>query len=224
MNLKKINELIQNFKVVLPKKNKPEDLLLYEVTQNWQENWDLEQLDLLSSYNTSLENGFSRRLWVGQNYEPKKMMLKFLASDKEFVREMFRDLLNEEKDPMGRMDRFIFHCDSLLETFKEDNRSSIINRHFHDDGYKMVSLYLSLQYPDKYAYFDRVGFEKFLSFVQARYVPGIDDIDRYIKVGKIVFKIMVKDDNLFRLHKSRLTPACYQEPVMNLFYELIKGL
>jgi hypothetical protein len=224
MNLKKINELIQNFKVIVPKKDGPEDILIYQVTENWQKNWDLEALSFASVYSDSLENNFSRRLWVGENYEPKKMMLRFLEADKEFVREMFRDLFNEDKDPMGRMDRFVFHCDSLLQAFKETHRSSIINRHFHDDGYKMVSLYLSLMYPQKYAYYNREAFERFLHLVQAKFVSGLDDIERYIKVSRIVFNFMEKDGSLFEIHKNRLGPECYQGPSMNLFFEMIMAL
>lgn len=224
MNLKKINELIGEFKVVLKEKSSADDLLLYQLTENWQKSWDIDVLDLYQVYNNSLENWHTRRLWVGENYEPKKMMLEFLSTDREFVREMFRDLFNNEKEVMGRMDRFVFHCDSLLESYKEKNRSSIQNRHYHDDGYKILSLYLSLEYPENFSFFYRDGFEKFLSIVQAQFVSGINDIQRYFKVSKIVFNLMQKDAELMNTHFDRLDETCYQKPSMNLFFEMVNRL
>ncbi|MEZ4949380.1 MAG: hypothetical protein R2784_08335 [Saprospiraceae bacterium] len=205
MNLKKINELISVFKKDLldPAYSYPQTI--YEIQQNWQNEWDLEQLDFYAMYNSSLENRNTRRFWVGENYEPKKMMLEFIKMEKEFVREMFRDLFNTEKDLMSRMDRFVFHCDSLLEEYKSKNRSSIVNRHFHDDGYKMVSLYLSMEYPDSFAYFDRDSFERFLAAVDAKFVAGINDIERYSKVAKIVFGFMQKDPEFMAAHFQRIT-------------------
>lgn len=39
------------------------------------------------------------------------------------VRRAFQDLFNEEKDVAARADRFVFYCDDLLQTYKENIRS-----------------------------------------------------------------------------------------------------
>jgi hypothetical protein len=221
MNLKKINEQISLFKKDLLEPAYSYPQTIYEIQKHWQNLWDLEQLDFFEMYNTALENKTTRRFWVGENYEPKKMMLEFIKMEREFVREMFRDFFNNEKDLMSRMDRFVFHCDSLLEAYKSKNRSSVVNRHFHDDGYKMVSLYLSLEYPDSYAYFDRDSFENFLAKVDAKFVAGINDIERYSKVSKIVFGFMQKDHEFMVAHFQRLNDESYKGLSMNLFFEMI---
>src|SRR5690606_6359721 len=105
-------------------------------------------------YDQSLQNSQSRRLWVGENFFPKEMMLKFTGLQKEYVRLAFRDLFNESKDISGRMDRFIFYCDELLGEYKSVNPKSIENRHFHDENYHMISLYLAFEFTENYTFYD----------------------------------------------------------------------
>ena len=49
-------------------------------------------------------------------------MLRFLEHDRESVRVMFKDLFNENKDIIMRMDRFRFHCDELLADLQQKHK------------------------------------------------------------------------------------------------------
>lgn len=147
MNLQKLNSAVQQYKAFLKSEPQHDPYWKWESLRIFSENWDIEALDFRSMYDRSLQNSRTRRLWKRENYEPKDMMLKFIHLNSEFVRYMFQDLFNENKEVDGRVDRFVFHCDELLREYKETHPLSIENSHFHDDNYQMVSLYLAFRYP-----------------------------------------------------------------------------
>lgn len=211
MNLQLLTGAIDFFKDHLRSNRKKNHLYLYESQKNWQQTWDIENLDLKSTYDRSLQNSETRRLWVGDNYRPKEMMLRFMPMQKEFMRDMFRDLFNEEKDIIGRMDRFIFHSDILLEEFKNINRSSIENRHFHDDNYRIISLYLAFEFPEQYAFYQYQDFPEFLKRIGSKDLPKVNDLNRFFKVMRTVYKFMEKDGEVLDLHQKRLEPGRHFE-------------
>ena len=204
MNLKKLQEAIAHFKKHLRSKNRFDYLYLFEAQRNWQEAWDVGLPDLALVYDRSLQNTQTRRLWKRENYEPKAMMLKFIGLQEDLVRDMFGDLFDESKEIIGRVDRFLFHADVLLEAYKDKNRTTIENRHFHDDDYQIISLYLALEFPDLYAYYQFRSFRRFLVVIGSLDVPEINDLGRFFKVMRTVYKFLEKDEEVLSLHKSRL--------------------
>lgn len=204
MNLQELIGAIDFFKNYLRSNRRNNYLYLYESQKNWKNAWNIENIDLKLTFDQSLQNSETRRLWVGDNYRPKEMMLRFMSMQKEFTRDMFRDLFNEEKDVIGRMDRFIFHSDILLEEFKNINRSSIENRHFHDDNYRILSLYLAFEFPEEYAFYEYQDFPEFLKRIGTKDLPKVNDLNRFFKVMRTVYKFMEKDGEVLELHRKRL--------------------
>jgi hypothetical protein len=206
MNLQKLNHTIQEYKSYLKSHRQHDPYWKWESLKIFQENWDLEALDFRNMYDRSLENSRTRRLWKRENYEPKDMMLKFIGLNSEFVRYMFQDLFNENKEVDGRIDRFVFHCDELLREYKETHPRSVENSHFHDDNYQMVSLYLAFRYPELYAPYDFESFRKLLQLLGSMDVPKVNDVGRYFKVMRTVYKFLQKDGEVPDIHRQRLKP------------------
>jgi len=150
MQVKKVQEYFQRYKAFLKSKRASQHLYIWESQKIFQENWDLEAIDLAQMYDQSLQNSHTRRLWKKERHAPKEMMLKFANMQPDFVRQMFRDLFYEGISAEGRCARFIFYCDQLLEEYKKQNPHSIDNNHYHEDDYWMISLYLSFRFPDQY--------------------------------------------------------------------------
>lgn len=219
MNLQKLREAIDSFKDYLKSERRFDHIYMYESQKTWKEEWNIENIDLKSTYNLSLQNSETRRLWVGDNYRPKDMMMRFFSLQKELIRDMFRDLFDEEKDIVGRADRFIFHSDILLEEFKNINRSSIENRHFHDDNYQIISLYLAFEFPEAYAYYDFEVFQAFLNKLGVKNLPQVNDLNRYFKVMNTVYKFIEKDEELMLLHQRRLGEKHYSGKSLLLAFE-----
>jgi hypothetical protein len=162
-------------------------------------------------YDRSLENSRSRRLWKRESYEPKEMMLRFCELDREFVRHIFQDLFNENKDLDGRIGRFVFHCDELLAAWREVHPASKLNAHFHDDNYQIVSLYLAFRYPAQYLLFDFDSFRRLMELLGSRDVPTVNELGRYFKVMRTIFTFLKKNEEILALHSRRLTPGLHFE-------------
>ncbi len=223
MNLKKLQHYIAEYRKFLRRSRDYDGAFVWESQQIWQQTFDLDAADFSKNYATSLQNSYSKRLWKGDNYLPKEMMLKFSQMQPEFVRHMFKDLLNENKEITGRVGRFVFHSDELLKEYKEKNPRSNENNHFHDDDFHIVSLYLSFQYPDKYAIYEFNDFRKMLVKLGSTKIPEVNDFSRYAKVANTLYKLLSKDEDLMKFHKKRLdTDNLYQEESFLLVYDFIK--
>lgn len=222
MQLHRIREYIEAYRKWLPSQAARERLYYWESQRIWQEHWDLEAPDLRTVYDRSLDNSQTRRLWKREAYEPKRMLLEFLEMESEFVRPMFKDLFDESKSVDGRADRFVFYCDQLLEQYRKAHPLAIDTRHYHGDGYEMISLYLAFQYPDRYAPYQADRFLQLLQAVGAHNIPPVGDFARHCKVMRTLQTFLLKDEELMANHAQRLaSPALYQEPSLLLAFDFV---
>lgn len=184
-------------------------LLPWECLKNYQDNWDIEELDFGAMYDRSIHSNVSVRLWKRDGYFPKEVMMDFIALDKEFSRSMFRDLFDEAKDAEGRVRRFVYHCDIFLEELKKKHK--LASAHFHDDLY-MPSLYLGFQYPAEYTTYSYGLFRGFMEKLNAKNLPIVDDVERYFKVMKVIQKLLLQNEALEdKLNNWRKEKIYYQE-------------
>lgn len=223
MQLKKIQEALDQFKTHLASEAKEEHLYIYESQKIFQENWNLESTDPASMYNRSLNNSQTRRLWNRENYEPKRMMLEFWRMQPDFVKQMFQDLFDENKKVDGRVGRFVFYCDELLTEFLEKHPRSREGKHFHQDGYQIVSLYLAFRYPDQYSLYHFDRFKRLLNALGTPDMPATHDFERFCKVVKTLWGFMQKDEELIAAHRERLEEGKhYQGESLLPVYELMQ--
>lgn len=223
MQLKKIQEALDQFKTHLGSDAKEEHLYIYESQKIFQENWNLESSDPASMYNRSLNNTQTRRLWNREHYEPKRMMLEFWRMQPDFVKQMFQDLFDENKKVDGRVGRFVFYCDELLTEFLEKHPRSREGKHFHQDGYQIVSLYLAFRYPDQYCLYHFDRFKRLLIALGTPDIPATHDFDRFCKVVKTLWGFMQKDEELMAAHRERLEEGKhYQGESLLPVYELMQ--
>ena len=206
MNLRLLQDHIAVFRRRLETADDFPMLFAWESQQIFQDNWDLEADDLAAMYDASLQNSTNRSLWKGERYVPKEIMQLFLHTWPDFVRDMFKDLFNENKSADGRIDRFVFHCDELLREYRDMHADFIETRHYHED-YRMVSLYLAFRYPDQYAVYDHETFVTFLRKVGVQDIPQVADPARFFKVMRTVYSLMAKDQELLAAHYQRLEPG-----------------
>ena len=223
MQLKKIQEALDQFKVHLLSDAKEEHLYIYESQKIFQENWNLESSDPASMYNRSLNNSQTRRLWNREHYEPKRMMLEFWRMQPDFVKQMFQDLFDENKKVDGRVGRFVFYCDELLTEFLEKHPRSRESKHFHQDGYQIVSLYLAFRYPEQYCLYHFDRFKRLLVALGTPDIPATHDFDRFCKVVKTLWGFIQKDEALLAAHRERLEEGKhYQGESLLPIYELMQ--
>jgi len=207
MKVEKINHYKDKFKKHLHQLVEDytpyEEAYKYENLLNFQQNWDLGDLDFHSIFNKSFKSKISNKLWGGSKDSPKSMMLEFINLNKEFVRTAFRDLFNEEKDITMRINRFGFHCDQMLDQSLEAKKK--FNTHHHEDR-KMAALYLSFNAPELYTLFEYPIFKKTMELLDTRSVPEKFEIERYFKLSKGLNTLISKDEELMEWHKELIKP------------------
>lgn len=218
MVLDLINLYKEKYKLFLLDGQDYHELYKWESLQNFQDNWDIEAEDFLEMFNRSFSNQISSNLWASQFFYPKGAMIEFINLDKERVREMFKNLYNEDIDIEKRIDVFVYHCDEMRKIIEKSNPS--FKNHFHD-GYRMISVYLSFKYPMKYSIYKFTEFKYFMTLVRAKSIPGTNEIDRFFKVMRTIYNIISKDEELMNIHKElRKDPKYYQGETLLLAQDL----
>ncbi|MFK7771963.1 MAG: hypothetical protein AB8F94_07480 [Saprospiraceae bacterium] len=224
MNLQKIQQYISDYKKHLQATRDFEEGYKWESLQVFQNNWDIEAADFGKMYDASFQNSETRRLWKGDNFFPKEMMLKFIETAPDFVRNMFRDLFDENKDVENRISRFQFCCDSLLSEYKSKFPLTIENRHFHLENH-MISMYLCFRFPEQYSLFEYPAFKQAMINIGVTKVPTPFDITRFFKVARTLNTFLQKDQELVFLQKKKLrSPIHFKENTLllvNDFYIFI---
>lgn len=221
MNLKTLREQFGLFKTqYLPK---GEGVFLYEIPKHFSTHWNLEASNPKVMFEHCFQNSHTRRLWKREGFRPLEAMDLFWELDPEMVQNMFRDLFRETTAIDGRIGRFVFHSDQMLSIYRKANPASIFNSHYHDRDYWMISLYLSLRYPDQYCLYPDTAFRKVLALVQAKPIEtAMPDLERFFKVSRTLYALMKKEEGLIETHLERLDEKVhYTEPNLLLVYEFL---
>lgn len=188
----------------------------------FQEHWVTPNEETLPDiYDQCLKSKFTQRWWKREHYRPKEIMLQLIEADAELATIAWKDLFNPNADLDGRLARFSFYCDDLLKNHRQKNVRSVDANHQQDAA--VISLYLAGRFPDQYALYPGLNvFQSFCKAIGSPDIPAVDDLVRYMKVSKVVFTFLQRDDRFAKLlaqrnaaiHKVKVFP--YQ-----LSYELI---
>lgn len=219
MQLNKLQDYLNAYTRWLSSPAAEQRLYYWETQTIWQNKWDADTLDFAEMYDSCLQNNTTQRLWNREAYAPKQMLLAFMAMEPHFVHSMFKDLFNEDKETHGRADRFVFYCDQLLMQYRQANPQKFSLGHHHDDGYGMVSLYLSFQFPNVYAPYDAERQRQLLQNLGATKVPLAGDFPRHLKVMRTLQNFMNKKEDLLAAHQARLRPEHYAEESLLLAFD-----
>ncbi|MEO0339444.1 MAG: hypothetical protein AAF242_09525 [Bacteroidota bacterium] len=225
MQVKKIKAYMDGYREFLQNEDLVDKrMYIWESQKIFQENWDLEARDLQKMFNQSLQNSKTRRLWSRESYAPKVMMRHFAGLQPDFFRQMFLDLFNEEKSAEGRIGRFVFYCHEMLNAYLEKTPKSRERQHYHDDGYQMISIYLTFKYPMQYIPYRLDIFQNVLQKIGALDPPLTHDTERYFKVAQTLYKMLLKEEDIMEMHQARLLPMHYQEETLLLAYDFMYSI
>ena len=208
MKVHLIQKYLQEYLLHLKELNSFDQRFLWQAMDHFVDNWDIEALDFRQMFDLSFQNNQSLRLWKRENYFPKEMMLKLIDVDKETIRSIFRDLLNEEKDLNLRINRFVHHIDQMLMIVqRKDSKAST---HFHSD-LRFVFVYLAFCFPEKYPLYEGFNFTNFLIKVEARNIPKSHDPNIFKNLMKATRTLFQKDEKLMAYvgelnHQYQLNP------------------
>lgn len=179
--------------------------------------------DLKTRYDLALRSEISQRWWKRENYRPKEIMLMLIDADPELAGIAFKDLANETATLDGRLSRFNFYAEELLQMHRQ--RHPRATETYHHQDARMLSLYLAGISPEQYALYPGLEtFQIFCKKVGSPDIPIVDDLVRYNKVASIIFKFLQKQecykDLLIRRtdgrHKTKCIPNQITYEIINL--------
>ena len=224
MKTDKIHQLVESYASLRKAGNHWQGAWKWEVLNNFQNNWDLEDPDFAGMYDRSLQSLMSRRFWSETGYEPKTRMLEFINMQPDWTRHLFRDLFDESKSLEARIGRFLFGCDELMTEYREKNPTSRETSHHHED-YRMISLYLALRYPGEYAPYSFPVFVNTLKYLASKDIPQAHDFPRHVKVTKILNTFLSKDKSLMDTHAKAIRGSqFFQGDSLMIAYDMCNSI
>lgn len=197
--------------------------LAHEIVQAFHDHWSPPiPATLASVYDQCLHSSISQRWWKREHYRPKEIMLQLIAADPELATIAWKDLANNSAPLDGRISRFEYYCNELLQIHRQQHIRSVETYHHQDAA--MMSLYLAGLQPDRYMLYP--GLEAFAGFcreIGSPDIPRVDDLVRYMKVAAIVFTYLQRDESFEALigardashHKIKVIPG-------QIAYEVIR--
>lgn len=193
MKLHLLEDCIQRFLKVSKGRGDDSWPFMHSIVAHFNKVWfNNPDLSLKEKYEAALKSEISQRWWKRDNYRPREIMLKLFDADTELPEIAFKDLANENANLDGRLSRFNYYAEELLQITRRNNYKETETYHHQDAG--IVSLYLAGMFPDKYALYPGIDtFRNFCKTVGSPDIPVVDDLVRYSKVTNIVFKFLEKD-------------------------------
>jgi hypothetical protein len=179
--------------------------------------------NLKDVYEHCLQSEYSQRWWKRDQYRPKEIMLQLIEAEVDLAVVAWKDLSNESATLEGRLDRFDYYCNELLQIHRHKHIRSVESYHHQDAS--IISLYLAGMYPEKYVLYP--GLEVFQSFCRAigsPEIPVVQDLVRYMKIATIVFTFMKKNDKYQLLIQQR-EPSMHKVAIVPFLvsYEVIEA-
>lgn len=208
MNRDLIKQYIEHYKNDFEKVNQKE-IYKWKAVKCFQDFWDIEANDFSEMLTSSI--ALTGNLLKSGNYYAFKMIQLYSERKPEVVRDLFKYLYNEDLD--------LYH---RIKSFRDGIR--VINNDlfsgynsFQDD--RAIVVYLTLRYPERYFFYKYEMFKSFSTKVQLSYYPimgRVENIGYFNNYCDLVKFEISQDQDLLKLHKSRITNDCYYDDNFNI--------
>jgi hypothetical protein len=83
------------------------------------------QQSLKEIYDHCLRSEISQRWWKREQYRPKEIMLDLIDADPELATIAWKDLANDTATLDGRLSRFEYYCNELLQIHRQKHFRSV---------------------------------------------------------------------------------------------------
>lgn len=176
--------------------------------KHFQDNWDIDAADFSAMLRRSIElhDNLMDTDWVYAGDRIREMAE--LAP--ETVRQMFRDLYDESKSVVDRVNRFSNEAEKIRKTYRDEEWKS------HYQNVTTISTYLWSEYPDKYYIYRYQVCKDVASFLESDFkVKKGAKAEVLLEFNAFYDEIasyLMNDPATIDLISSALTPQCYPDP------------
>ncbi|MBK9736887.1 MAG: EVE domain-containing protein [Saprospiraceae bacterium] len=156
----------------------------------------------------------------GQFY-PVKMIEQFFDIDAKDVISQFDILFDETKELDGRIQSFIDFNAAYLPKLREVKPDDNIENHYHGD-LRAISLYLTLQYPEKYFLYKHSMNKAFAEVFELPNIKGgqVSNYERYLSLCNEILDFIKSDSAFIALYKEFCSiPGHYSDDYLHLLVQ-----
>lgn len=178
----------------------PDEMYKWRAVQCFQEHWNLKSENFAEMLRNSLAQAHNL---LDTNYAyPSKMIAYFAEKEPDTVREMFRQLLDSERDVVERIQTFEQRSDELLVKYKHKDS---MKRHYQSD--RAIGTYLFFAQPSQYFLYQYEKLKDFLSETGMNVPCKMGDkqnVLTYQEVANRVLSCIQQDTELLNMIEAKL--------------------
>lgn len=203
----RFQELFEEYKSELKGARWDDEKFKWQAIKGFQDHWDIEAVDFCTMLKNSLDKTFN--LLASTHYFPGKMIKEFAEKEPETVRQMFKNLFDENKDLCDRIVSFKVQSKQLVNKYCDPGKSD-----FQTEN--TITTYLWLRYPDKYYIYKFEEAKSLSKELKTSYVFKAGDyqnnVENFIRLYDELSKELCKDEELKQIVQSKLEDDCYDDP------------
>lgn len=203
----RFQELLEEYKSELKGNRWDDEKFKWQTIKGFQDHWDIEAVDFCTMLKNSLDKTFN--LLASTHYFPGKMIKEFAEKELETVRQMFKNLFDENKDLYDRIVSFKVQSKQLVNKYWDPGKSD-----FQTEN--TITTYLWLRYPDKYYIYKFEEAKSLSKELKMSYVFKAGDyqnnVENFIRLYDELSQELCKDEELKQIVQSKLEEDCYDDP------------
>ena len=203
----RFQELLEEYKSELKGNRWDDEKFKWQTIKGFQDHWDIEAIDFCTMLKNSLDKTFN--LLASTHYFPGKMIKEFAEKEPETVRQMFKNLFDENKDLYDRIVSFKVQSKQLVNKYWDPGKSD-----FQTEN--TITTYLWLRYPDKYYIYKFEEAKSLSKELKMSYVFKAGDyqnnVENFIRLYDELSQELCKDEELKQIVQSKLEEDCYDDP------------
>jgi hypothetical protein len=185
------------------------ELYKWKAVAHFQKYWDIEANDFPAMLEESIKT--TSNLLASGNYLPRRMVIECAQQQPDTVRNAFKKIYDLNTPLVDRFSDFKATFDEILKDFPDKKN------HYQD--HRAFTVYLALRFPEEYYLYKYGMFNdayKLFDFPLKAKKGAASNIEKFYSLCEWIKPFLLKDDELIRLHHSRLNKDVYQDPAYNL--------
>lgn len=209
-----IKSLISLYKDLISKDNRYDEMYKWEAYKVFQDNWNLEEIDLTEMIERSFPGNLN--LYTSNNYYPIAMLKDFARTDSKETKAALQVLFNEKVELSQRIQSYRKAMDELLILYNDKN--NLENKHHYQDA-RTISLLLSFKYPSKHFLFKHGILNQFcekLEIAPPKRGQVVNQVLVNDEINRLVKKIILEDRELLEMHTNKLSSKAYKKDDYNI--------
>lgn len=208
MNRQILRHYIDEYKLNFKRVNQ-EEIYKWKAVKCYQDNWNIDAENFYEMLLASLSR--TKNLLDSGQYFPLRMIVQYAEQRPNEVRQLFKNLHNEDEDLFERIEDFQISINAINDELFENKKS------YQDP--RAIIVYLVLRFPERYFFYKFEMFKQFSEKLELIYKPvkgRIENIGHFNSQCELIRFELSLDQELLKLHKNRITTDCYYDENLNI--------